>query len=70
MNETILEDSVKFFLMIVFYVLAFGAWNYLAPTYFSFLPTVWHSISFFEYLCLIIVGELVKSLSPFRTGSS
>jgi len=46
-------------------------WNYLAPTYFSFLPPVWLNISFWNILCLMWCLSMVRSIiMPSATATA
>ena len=55
---------------LLFYMLvavpAYLVWNYVAPTYFNFLPTAWHTIPYWDMTMLLCAFSIFRRFfSPF-----
>lgn len=59
------------FLSLLAAVPLYFLWNYLAPTYFSFLPPVWLALSYWHVFLLTWCLTLIRGIiMPFATAKA
>lgn len=52
--------AVGILLCLLMAIPLYFAWNWMVPTYFYFLPEVWHVIPFWDMVWLIALVTMVK----------